>query len=101
MPHVIDWIDKPGIHPILVTQDLSHAYWPASHSGVTWRDGDIDLLFSAIKELSLQTAPPGLPALQNREDSLWAQIAGNPEEFLQFKLCSREWMERSIDALSD
>ncbi|MES1249249.1 MAG: hypothetical protein ABUL46_01120, partial [Chitinophaga rupis] len=61
MPSVLDWIDEPGIHPVLISQDLSHAYWPASHSGVVWRDGDIDLLLGGIRELSLQTAPPGLP----------------------------------------
>ena len=101
MPYVIDWIDKPAIHPILITQDLSHAYWPASHNGVTWRDGDIDLLFSAIKELSFQTVPLGLPTLQNQKVSIWSQIAGNPEVFLKLKLCSKEWMDKSIDALID
>lgn len=101
MPHIVDWIDKPGSHPILITQDLSHAYWPASHQGVTWRNGDIDLLFSAIKELSLQPVPPGLRSLQNQQGSIWSQIAGNPETFLQLKVCSKEWMEKSMGALID
>lgn len=101
MPYVIDWIDKPGIHPILITQDLSHAYWPASHSGVTWREGDIDLLLGTIRALALQTAPPALRALENPRVSIWSQIAGNPEAFLQLKLCSATWMEKSIDALID
>lgn len=99
MPSVLDWIDEPGIHPVLISQDLSHAYWPASHSGVVWRDGDIDLLLGGIRELSLQTAPPGLPDLQNRHTSIWEQIAGNPKTLLQLKLCSKEWLERSIDTL--
>lgn len=99
MPYVVDWIDRPGIHPVLISQDLSHAYWPASHSGVTWRDGDIDLLFSGIKSLSLQTAPPDLQHLQNRKISIWTQIAGHPEGFLHLNLCSETWFGRSIDAL--
>ncbi|MBN9381261.1 MAG: hypothetical protein J0H74_10860 [Chitinophagaceae bacterium] len=99
MPYVIAWIDTPGIHPVLISQDLSHAYWPASHSGVVWRDGDIDLLFSGIKKLSLQTAPPDLPALYNRKVSIWSQIAVDPEGFLHLDLCSEAWFGRSIDAL--
>ena len=101
MPRIVEWVDTPGIHPVLITQDVSHAYWPASHSGVTWRDGDIDLLFQAIKELSVQPVPPGLPVLQNQGFSIWSQIAGNPEAFLQLGLCSKEWMGKSIDTLID
>jgi hypothetical protein len=99
MPHVIRWIDELGAHPVMISQDLSHAYWPASHSGVVWRDGDIDILLSGIKELSLQAAPPGLPDLQNRRTSIWEQIARNPKTFLQLKLCSKEWLERSMNNL--
>jgi hypothetical protein len=101
MPYVIAWIEQPGIHPILITQDLSHAYWSASHNGVTWRDGDIDLLFGAIREISLHTAPQALPGLHNQEVSIWSQIAGDPSAFLRLKLCSKEWFEKSIDALID
>ena len=101
MPYVIKWIDQPGIHPILITQDLSHAYWPASHSGVTWREGDMELLFNALKELAIQTPPPGLPSLQNQEVFIWSQIAGDPETLLNLKLCSKEWLDTSIDALMD
>ncbi|MGH2604233.1 MAG: hypothetical protein ACRDJ9_33210, partial [Dehalococcoidia bacterium] len=34
MPCVVAWIDEPGTLPILLSQDLSKAYWPASHKGV-------------------------------------------------------------------
>jgi hypothetical protein len=99
MPYVVDWLDKPGTRPVLITQDLSHAYWPASHAGVVWRDGDFDLLFKGIKKLSSFGAPPLLPTFQNRSTSLWAEIADNAEGFLNLKLCSERWFRDSIDAL--
>ena len=99
MPSVIDWLDKPGAHPVLITQDLSDAYWPASHEGVTWREGDVALLFEGLKELSSLKAIPALPALQKRKDSLWSEIAGSPAAFLDLGLCSERWLNKSVDAL--
>lgn len=99
MPSVITWIDEPGTRPVLVSEDLSHAYWPASHHGVTWRKGDFDLLFSSIEALSSHIAPPELFALQNRKTSIWSGIARDPAAFLQLGLCSEAWFIRSVGAL--
>lgn len=99
MPRVIKWVDLPGIRPVLVTEDLSEAYWPASHAGVTWRKGDIDLLFDGLKVLSATEADPTLPALSNRRSSIWADIADDPSLFLNLKLCSKQWLNQSVNAL--
>jgi hypothetical protein len=99
MPYVVDWIDRPGAYPVLISQDLSHAYWPASHSGVKWRLGDFELLFGALKELSTKPAPPELPDLHRGLASGWSRIAGNPEAFLELGLCTERWLGKSIDAL--
>jgi hypothetical protein len=99
MPYIVDWIDKPGAHPILISQDLSHAYWPASHKGVSWREGDFELLRGALKELSAVPAPAGLPELHGRSASGWSWIAANPEVFLGLGLCSERWLGKSIGAL--
>lgn len=99
MPSVITWIDDPGTRPVLVSEDLSHAYWPASHNGVAWREGDFDLLFNSIQELSSHTPPPELFALQNRKTSIWSGIADDSAAFLQLGLCSETWFRRSVDAL--
>lgn len=98
-PYVVHWFDKPGIRPVLISQDLSHAYWPASHAGVAWRDGDFELLFEAIEMLSLVKAPLGLSSLQNRRTPLWSKIADDAERFLNLRLCSERWFRKSIDAL--
>uniref|UniRef100_UPI00202F9637 phosphotransferase n=1 Tax=Dyadobacter sp. MSC1_007 TaxID=2909264 RepID=UPI00202F9637 len=99
MPQIIHWLDIPGIRPVLITEDLSKAYWPASHAGVTWRQGDIDLLFDGLKELSATQAALTLPTLRNRRTSIWSDIANDPASFLNLKLCSEQWLNQSISAL--
>jgi len=101
MPHIIGWLDQPGIRPVLIMEDLSKAYWPASHAGVTWRKGDIDLLFNGLKELS--SFKTGLPIreLKNQRTSFWSEIADDPASFLSLQLCSEQWLNRSIGALID
>jgi hypothetical protein len=99
MPSVIKWIDIPPAHPVLITQDLSHAYWPASHKGVTWRNEDFDLLFRGIEAISSCEAPAGLPALQNKKRSTWAAIAREPQPFLKLNLCSEKWFLKTVPAM--
>jgi hypothetical protein len=99
MPRVIDWLEKPDAYPVLITQDLSDAYWPASHQGVTWRNGDIDLLLKEIYQLSGKEGIPALPALTNEEYSIWTFIASNPRNFLQLNLCTEKWFNNAISHL--
>jgi hypothetical protein len=98
-PRVIAWIEHAGAWPVLISEDLSHAYWPASHAGVTWRPGDFHLLFEAIDRLSSLPANPLLPALENRGSTIWSAIAAKPEFFLTLKLCSERWLGDAIDVL--
>ncbi|HTF29586.1 MAG TPA: hypothetical protein VK625_12125, partial [Flavitalea sp.] len=88
MPHIISWLDQPGIRPVLITEDLSKAYWPASHAGVTWRKGDFDLLFDGLKELSSFRTDLKIPELKNQRTSIWSEIADDPASFLSLQLCS-------------
>ena len=99
MPGVVAWIEPHDGWPVLITEDLSHAYWPASHAGVTWRNGDFDLLFAAIERLSSLPANPELRSLVNRRSAIWSTIAAKPEFFLQLGLCSDRWFGNAIDAL--
>ena len=98
-PAVIDWLNGPGDWPILLTQDLSHAHWPASHQGVNWRPGDIDLLLETLANVSSVKALAGLPALENDDTLLWPEIADTPELLFNLKLCSLEWFNKAINAL--
>jgi len=98
-PGIVAWIEPGDEWPVLITEDLSHAHWPASHAGVTWRDGDFDLLFAAIEQLSSLPPDPRLPALENRRSSIWSSIAAKPEFFLTLGLCSDRWLGNAIDTL--
>lgn len=98
-PGVVAWIDDPGNYPVLISEDLSHAYWPASHAGVTWRAGDYDLLFNALQNLSSIEPPAGLRKMQNYKQSLWSKIAHSPASFLKLQLCSEQWLSKSINTL--
>lgn len=101
MPDVVGWIDQPGSHPVLLSRDLSDAYWPASHSGVTWREGDFDRLFNSIRALSSCEVPPALAALQNRKASVWTEIASDPGAFLAFGVCSPGWLNSAAGVLAE
>jgi hypothetical protein len=98
-PAVIDWLEGPEGWHVLLTQDLSNAHWPASHQGVNWRNGDIDMVVKALTDVSSVKTPVELPLLENDEISVWAEIAIHPEPFLNLKLCSKEWFSQAIDNL--
>jgi hypothetical protein len=96
MPAVIGWISNAGNYPVLITQDLSDAYWPASHNGVAWRKNDFDLLLDTVQNLSRIKGHPGLSNLKNNNANVWSKIAGNPTGFLKLGICSENWLNNSV-----
>jgi len=101
MPKVLHWLDDPGRFPVLIVQDLSHAYWPASRTGVIWRDGDFHRLFRAIEGISALPELPGLPPLKNPVQSGWQRIVERPREFLSLRLCSPSWFRDHAELLTN
>ncbi len=99
MPAVEGWLDSEGEHPVLLSQDLSDAYWPASHQGVDWRPGQIELLFEGLEAISNLRAPDSLGDLASTRRASWKEIAAHPESFLEHGLCSEAWLTSSLDAL--
>jgi hypothetical protein len=100
MPGVLAWLDEQA-HPFpaLITEDLRAAYWPASHAGVTWREGQFAALFAGIQDVTATRAPEALDALHSRVQKTWSEIATDPEPFLRLGLCSEAWYQRVIEAL--
>lgn len=99
MPAVVNWIDIPATRPVLITQDLTGAYWPASNAGVIWRNNDIDLLLDTVQKLSTIKGHPTLSNLRNDSAAIWTKIAEDPQWFLTLNVCSENWLEHSIDYL--
>ena len=101
IPRELHWLDEPGRLPVLIVQDLSHAYWPASRAGVIWRDGDLERLFRAIEGISALPELPGLPPLKNPVQSGWQRVLERPREFLDLRLCSPSWLQEHAEMLTN
>lgn len=100
---MIGWLDEPGRRPILLTEDLSRAHWPASHEGVNWRPGDIDLVLAAVTDLSRAPAPDIFPPTPRGPDRWPGLVADGPDRtaFLELQLCSQQWFTDAAPALVD
>jgi hypothetical protein len=96
MPELVGWSD--GERPLLVLEDLADAHWPPP-----WRDGDIDAVFAALEAVAATPPPAGVPALEERRDSLngWELVAEDPEPLLSTGLCSRKWLDSALPALRE
>jgi hypothetical protein len=100
-PGVVAFIEPPGARPILVTEDLSRAYWPASHAGVRWRPGDIDRVLDAVRRMSATRAPDELGEhTVAHAGPHWPTLLSAPEEFLRLELCDEAWLARAGSALA-
>jgi hypothetical protein len=68
---------------ILVTEDLSHAYWPADHPGehgpVTWLPGQIDALLETLERVAVAAPFWDVPAYEPTR--YWPRIAREPHVF--------------------
>jgi hypothetical protein len=96
------FVERAAEFPVLITEDLSHAYWPASHAGVTWREGDIDRVLDAVQEMATTSPSPELPALGTEAPTRgWPALLENPAEFLALGLCPLEWLNRHGAALKE
>ncbi len=93
-PQRLAWVDGDD-RPLLVLEDLSDAHWPPP-----WREGDLDRVHRASAVVA--GLPGDWPALEL--ESLahsWQRIAADPAPFLSTRLCSLEWLERSLPTLLD
>jgi Phosphotransferase enzyme family len=91
-PEVIAWLSDDQ-RPVLVTADLSSAYWPAAGGTTTqWRAGDIDAVLATLEQLRALPAGPSLPSVS------WPQPcwSGLVERRIPARLglCSQEWLDR-------
>jgi hypothetical protein len=99
MPAVVHWDGRPDARPLLITADLSDAYWPASHRGVAWRPGDIELVLAGIAEIGTVTAPESLPRLADTEPA-WPALSQSAEQLAEQGVCSAQWLAAHASALA-
>jgi hypothetical protein len=96
LPAFLGWRDD-GVRPVLVLEDLSDAVWPPP-----WSDERVDSVLDCLREVAESEPPTGLPDARNSQFALdaWPEVAADPGPFLALGLCSADWLERHLPALS-
>lgn len=98
-PDVLAW--EEGSRPLLVTADLSSAYWPAAgdtDGRTLWRPGDVEALLAALDALGdFGPLPDDLRAADWPEPA-WEKILTGPA-LVEAGLCSAGWADRNGGAI--
>jgi hypothetical protein len=94
-PSVLAWVDD-GERPVLVTTDLSDAYWPAASGVTVWRPGDIDAVFAALERLRgfAGLAGADLAPTSSWPTPAWRGLLAH-DGLVRAGLCSAGWLERN------
>lgn len=96
MPQFQGW-DDDGEQPMLLLEDLSHAFWPPP-----WDDGRIDQVVDALACVA-RCRVPDLPRLVNYRGLTdgWQRVASDPAPFLSLGLASEAWLNQALATLLD
>ena len=94
LPFFHGWAEHEGL-PLLVLEDLGEAHWPPP-----WRDGDVDAVRSALRELAATPVPEGIKPVPRAELAHeWREVERDPEPFLSTGVADRRWLDENIGAL--
>ena len=87
--------DDDDLHPVLVLEDLSQAYWPPP-----WTGRQIRRVIETLKEIS-RAYVPDLPLLEDDPDlnGGWLTVAEQPEAFLSLGLATETWLQAALPEL--
>jgi len=91
LPGFVGFADR-GDRALLAIELLEDAHWPPPYPE------DVTPLFGAL-ELVAGAAPPAELPAHGPWRSRWERIAADPGAFLGLGLCSRTWLDLSLDAL--
>jgi hypothetical protein len=92
LPALVGFADD-GDRAVLALEYLSDVRWPPPYPD------DVSPLFAALEQVSSTNPPSELPAL-GKWHSRWERIAADPEPFLGLGVCSADWLEQSLHALT-
>jgi hypothetical protein len=96
LPVFHGWAEHDGL-PLIVLEDLGDAHWPPP-----WRDGDIDAVKRALRELAATSAPEGIEPVPRADLAHeWLEVERDPQPFLSTGVAERQWLDESIRALRD
>src|SRR3954451_16169831 len=94
MPVFHGWAEHEGL-PLIVLEDLGDAHWPPP-----WRDGDIDAVRLALRELAATPVAEGIGPVRTADLAHeWREVERNPEPFLSTGVADRRWLDENVEAL--
>jgi hypothetical protein len=94
LPKFLGWDDHPA-EPLLLLEDLSHAFWPPP-----WASDQIEAVRATL-EVIRQITIDGLPRLEDDPAcrDWWCQIDEEPSSFLALGIVSSGWLLQSLPIL--
>lgn len=97
-PEVVAWIDDAH-RPVMVTSDLSPAYWPAASGTTIWRPRDIDAVLGTLQDLAAAPVSRELPSVAWPQPC-WSRLVERRVP-ARLGLCSTDWIDRHGPLLVD
>lgn len=106
-PEVLAWQDDGAAQPLLVTEDLSDAYWPAAGienpgggTSTLWRPGDIDVLRRMLDRLRDVPLPPETRRTSSWPGPQWPRIIEMADQLVEVGVVGPGWLEAHAEALT-
>jgi hypothetical protein len=96
LPAFHGWAEDDGL-PLVVLEDLGDAHWPPP-----WRDGDVDAVRRALREIASTPVPAGIEPVPHADLAHeWREVERDPGPFLSTGVASRAWLAENVAALRD
>jgi hypothetical protein len=93
LPGLLGFSDD-GTIPTLALEDLSGADWPPP-----WTDERVSQVLDALRLVHATRPPRHIEPIPTLDGTGWPVVRRSPDAFLALGLCSRDWLEDSLDAL--
>jgi len=106
-PEVLGWQDDGTGQPLLVTEDLSAAYWPAAGAedpgggtSTVWRPGDIDVVRRTLDRLRRAPLPAELPRTTSWPGPQWPRVIELADRLVDVGVVIPGWLEANAETLT-
>jgi hypothetical protein len=94
LPEVLGF-DDDGVRPALALEDLSAADWPPP-----WTDDRVAAVLGALRAIHETPAPDHLLRHEPDGGADWRVVGPDPRPFLALGLCSADWLDAALPALT-
>jgi hypothetical protein len=106
-PEVLGWQEDGVNQPLLVTEDLSAAYWPAAGAespdggaSTVWRPGDIDVLRRTLDRLREAPLPDDLSQTTSWPGPQWPHVIELADRLVDVGVVVPGWLQANAETLT-